>query len=109
MLITAYTSLKEYKNHFYGGLISLMKKIEFYQFSGEEFQHLRKKMRFNQKEMALMLNISPPMINLIERDKRVLSPDAAISFVDIVKKYLRYDISLSLDAFLRVQLRELKR
>jgi hypothetical protein len=49
------------------------------------------------------------LINLIEKDKRVMNPDVAIAFVDIVKKFLGYDISLSLDAFLRVQLRELKR
>jgi transcriptional regulator with XRE-family HTH domain len=86
-----------------------MKRIEYYQFSGEEFKHLRKKMRFSQTERSRMLGISLPMINLIEKDKRVMNPDVAIAFVDIVKKFLGYDISLSLDAFLRVQLRELKR
>ena len=86
-----------------------MIRIEYFQFSGEEIKHLRKKMRFSQTELAQMLGISLSMLNLIERNKRLLSPEAAIVFVEIVKKYLSYDARFSIDGFLRVQLRELKR
>lgn len=88
--------------------VGIMKKIEFYQFSGAEFCHLRKKMRFTKTEMAEMLELSLPMISLIESGKRALSPEASNLFVDVVKKYLDYKINMSVDTFLKIQLRDLK-
>lgn len=86
-----------------------MQKIEYYLFSGDEFRHLRKKMRFTKTEMAEMLELSLPMISLIESGKRALSPEASNLFVDVVKKYLDYKINMSVDTFLKIQLRDLKK
>jgi transcriptional regulator with XRE-family HTH domain len=85
-----------------------MKKLEYYLFSGDEFRHLRKKMRFTQTEISKMIGVSLPMVNLIESGKRALSPEASKLFVDVVKKYLDYKINMSVDTFLKIQLRDLK-
>lgn len=85
-----------------------MKKLEYYLFSGDEFRHLRKKMRFTQTEISKMIGVSLPMVNLIESGKRTLNHEAMQNFIELVKKYLHYDFSMSVETFLKIQLRDLK-
>lgn len=85
-----------------------MKRIEYYLFSGDEFRHLRKKMRFTQTEMAKMIGISLPMVNLIESGKRAMNYESSQIFVELVKKYLLFDCSVSVETFLKIQLRDMK-